>query len=161
MAWLGFTVLARSWPFRVVWLHMSFGLWRRLGFATAAGCCLAAIVPGYALEPRTPLGQYGRQSWNVENGLPQNTIPALLQTGDGYLLAGTETGLAQFDGIGFRVLDHAANAVFPDAEVRCLLEDKGDRWIGTSDGLIWVHQGEARRITQRNGLPSNSVRALV
>ena len=153
-------VLAHTACFVIAWLHMFFGLRRWLYFGLALGCLMA--TSGYALEPHTGLGQYGRQSWSVENGLPQNTIPVLMQGENGYLLAGTETGLAQFDGISFHLLDHASDAAFPDAEIRCLLEDKasGDRWVGTSDGLIWMHLGGMRRFTQGDGLPSNGIRSL-
>ena len=41
------------------------------------------------------------KNWNDENGLPQNSVHALVQTGDGYLWFGTEEGLVRFDGITF------------------------------------------------------------
>ncbi|HEY9127486.1 MAG TPA: two-component regulator propeller domain-containing protein [Acidobacteriaceae bacterium] len=142
---------------------MSFRSLRLLGFGVTVGGLMAAVTAAYALEPRTPLAQYGRQSWSVENGLPQNTVSVLLQSRDGSLLAGTETGLAQFDGIAFHLLDHASNPAFPDAEIRSLLDgrENADRWIGTSDGLIQLHEGIVRRFTQQDGLPSNSIRSIV
>jgi ligand-binding sensor domain-containing protein len=54
-----------------------------------------------ALEPSTPLASYGRQAWGMENGLPQNTVQALVQTKDGFVWLGTEVGLVRFDGTGF------------------------------------------------------------
>ena len=56
--------------------------------------CFAAI--GRSLEPSTPLASYGRQAWGMENGLPQNTVQALVQTKDGFVWLGTEVGLARF-----------------------------------------------------------------
>ncbi len=65
---------------------------------------IAALVPtqfANALLPSTPLGSFGRQSWQTGSGLPQNTITAITQTSDGYLWVGTESGLARFDGYDF------------------------------------------------------------
>ena len=143
-----------------------------LCLATVAS--LAAGTPwARALEPGTPLAHLGRQAWNVENGLPQNTVPVLLQTRSGYLLAGTELGLARFDGVGFRIFDHATTAGFPDAEIRCLLNaakdgagpnagaNSGDDiWVGTADGLVHLHNEHTVLLTVRDGLPSNAIRGL-
>jgi signal transduction histidine kinase/ligand-binding sensor domain-containing protein len=114
-----------------------------------------------ALEPATPLSRLGRQAWTMENGLPQNTVPVLLQSRDGFLWAGTELGLARFDGVSFRIFDHATEPAFPDAEIRCLL-DGGDSgvWIGTGDGLVRWKAGKATRFTTGDGLPSNAIQGL-
>ena len=47
-----------------------------LGAITVGVCPVAA----WGLVPSTPLTNYGRQGWVMENGLPQNTVQALLQT---------------------------------------------------------------------------------
>ena len=49
-------------------------------------------------DPRQALTQYRMEAWQTEQGLPLNTVQALLQTGDGYLWVGTGGGLARFDG---------------------------------------------------------------
>ncbi len=123
---------------------------------------VAFAAENYALEPATPLGRLGRQVWTMENGLPQNTVPVLLQSRDGFLWAGTELGLARFDGVSFRIFDHATAGSFPDAEIRCLLNSAIDNsfWIGTSDGLVHWRNGNQSLITTRDGLPSNSIRGL-
>ena len=129
-------------------------------------CCLfaATAVMGtmaMAIEPATPLSRLGRQAWTMENGLPQNTVPVLLQSRSGFLWAGTELGLARFDGIGFRILDHSTTAGFPDAEIRCLLDPgDGTLWIGTSDGVTRWHNSAATLLTTREGLPSNGIESL-
>jgi signal transduction histidine kinase/ligand-binding sensor domain-containing protein len=122
---------------------------------------LAMATVSHALEPTTPLARLGRQSWSMENGLPQNTVPVLLQSRDGYLWAGTELGLARFDGVSFRIFDHATTAAFPDAEIRCLLDAAdGGVWVGTGDGLVLWKDGRSTLLTAHDGLPSNSIRGL-
>ncbi len=125
-------------------------------------------LPAIALEPTTPLSRLPQQSWTMENGLPQNVVSALLQSSDGYLWAGTEVGLARFDGLGFRILSHGALPGFPDAEIRCLLETQpgkgqtsGSLWIGTGDGLVQWQHDRLRTFTTQDGLPGNSIRGLI
>jgi len=145
---------------------MPRGFLRTFWYSSAASFLAAASASLCALDPHTPLAQLGHQAWSIENGLPQNTVPVLLQTRSGYLFAGTETGLAQFDGITFRIWDHASATAFPDAEIRCLLNDAtrgagdNDLWIGTASGLVWMHQGQIQRFTTEDGLPANGIRAL-
>jgi len=134
-------------------------------FLHCLSCLFAATAAlgtmASALEPGTPLSRLARQAWTMENGLPQNTVPVLLQSRSGFLWAGTELGLARFDGAGFRIFDHATTAGFPDAEIRCLL-DSGDGalWIGTSDGVARWRNGAATLLTTHEGLPSNSIMSL-
>ena len=66
--------------------------------------------PVLALEPTTPLSGYGRQSWVMENGLPQNTVKAIAQTSDGFIWLGTEVGLVRFDGTSFVLFDQNSKA---------------------------------------------------
>ena len=144
---------------------MFFGFLRKIAVSLTFAWLLlpmAVVTESSALEPATPLGRLGRQAWTIETGLPQNTVPVLLQSRDGFLWAGTELGLARFDGVSFRVLDHTATAAFPDAEIRCLLDANGDGglWIGTGDGLVLWKNGKATLLTTRDGLPDNSIRGL-
>jgi ligand-binding sensor domain-containing protein len=140
---------------------MHFFLQRRLVHGLALVLSMGGAVGALALEPSTPLNRLARQSWTMESGLPQNTISVLLQTRSGFLWAGTELGLARFDGAAFRVLDHATTAGFPDAEIRCLLDDAdGSLWIGTGDGLVHWQNGRATLLTTRDGLPGNSIQGL-
>lgn len=131
-----------------------------LGFAWLMA--MAGGSASTALEPATPLNRLGRQAWTMENGLPQNTVPVLLQSHDGFLWAGTELGLARFDGVSFRIFDHATEPAFPDAETHCLLDagTEGGLWIGTSDGLIRWKNGNATRFTSNDGLPDNFIQGL-
>ena len=69
----------------------------------------------------------------MENGLPQNTIQALVQTKDGFIWFGTEVGLVRFDGNSFQVFDKNTSPALPGSDIRCLLAAKdGALWIGTS-----------------------------
>ncbi len=127
-------------------------------------CVLLALgaAGAMALEPTTPLGSYGRQTWVMENGMPQNTVHALAQTRDGFLWIGTEVGLVRFDGHSFVVLDEHSQPKLPNGDIRCLLAtDDGALWIGTGDGLARLKDGAVRVYTEKDGLPGNVIRSLV
>jgi signal transduction histidine kinase/ligand-binding sensor domain-containing protein len=127
----------------------------------AAALLLGCGVSGLALEPSTPLANYGRQSWGMENGLPQNTVQALVQTRDGFVWLGTEVGLVRFDGNGFAVFDKNSTPALPGNDVRCLLAaSDGSLWIGTSEGLARWKDGVVTVFTTKEGLPGNSVKSL-
>jgi ligand-binding sensor domain-containing protein/signal transduction histidine kinase len=141
---------------------------------------LLAFVLGFtfsasALEPTTPLPGYGRQSWVMENGLPQNTVQAIAQTSDGFVWLGTEVGLVRFDGNSFVLFDQNSKPgapsdrssslgwkpALPGNDVRCLLAaNDGVLWIGTGDGLARLKDGVMTTFTTSNGLPGNSIRSL-
>ena len=114
-----------------------------------------------ALEPATPLANLSRQSWAIENGLPQNTVQALAQTTDGFVWLGTEVGLVRFDGNGFLLFDQNSKPALPGNDVRCLLAtDDGTLWVGTADGLARIQGGTVRVFTVRDGLPGNAIQNL-
>ncbi len=116
-----------------------------------------------ALDPSKTLSQYVRRIWQVQQGLPQASIDALLQTRDGYLWLGTQTGLIKFDGVRFTTIDAIDGLPLKDIRITRLLEaHDGALWIGTSQsGLIRIQDGKARRYTRQRGLPSDSVQCLV
>jgi signal transduction histidine kinase/ligand-binding sensor domain-containing protein len=94
-----------------------------------------------ALVPGTPLGSMNRQSWTMENGLPQNTIQAMAQTADGYLWLGTEAGLVRFDGIQFALFDRASKPALPDNDVRCLMaRTDGTLLVATAGGTVLLNR---------------------
>jgi ligand-binding sensor domain-containing protein/signal transduction histidine kinase len=84
--------------------------------------------------------------WLRENGLPQNTVTAVLQTHDGYLWIGTYNGLARFDGVRFVCYDSGNTPELADSRVTSLFEDRdGTLWIGHETGELTSYvQGHFR-----------------
>jgi len=122
---------------------------------------IGASLTAAALEPTTPLANYGRQSWAMENGLPQNTVKVLVQTRDGFVWLGTETGLVRFDGNAFQVFDRASTPPLPGNDVHALLETRdGALWVGTGEGLARWKDGGTKRFNSNDGMPGMDVRAL-
>lgn len=133
------------------------------GLFIALALILAAGSSGTsALEPGTPLSGYSRQSWVMENGLPQNTVQALAQTTDGFLWIGTEVGLVRFDGNSFLTYDQNSKPIpLPGNDIQSLLATPdGALWIGTTEGLARLQNNTVTTFTTANGLPSNSIRSI-
>lgn len=98
----------------------------------------------------------------MENGLPQNTVQAIVQTRDGFLWLGTEAGLVRFDGVNFAVFDEHSTPALPSGDIRCLLATKdGSLWIGTGDGLARMSEDAVTTFTTGQGLPAKGIRALI
>ena len=110
-----------------------------------------------ALDPHYPLQHYGYQSWQTDDGLPQNTVHAVLQTQDGYLWFATEAGLVRFDGTQFAVFDKKNTPQLGSDLIYSLFQDQhGALWISTSGGLTRFEDGEFKLFTTNDGLPANS-----
>lgn len=123
---------------------------------------LALSQESYALDPARTLTQYVHRTWQVQQGLPQAWIYSIVQTHDGYLWLGTQTGLVKFDGVRFTTVDEMDGVPSANMWVTHLVED--DRhalWIGTTQaGLIRLQDGIATRYSQREGLPPGPIQCL-
>ncbi len=100
------------------------------------------------------------RSWQTEQGLPQNFVRALAQTGDGCVWVGSDDGVARFDGLRFTSL--GLREGLQSGPVRALVGDRGGAlWIGgAGGGLTRLYQGRLTTFTQRDGLPANAITAL-
>ncbi|MBI2838967.1 MAG: response regulator [Acidobacteria bacterium] len=125
----------------------------------AAVCSFAASLT--ALDPARAITQYVLDSWQVEDGLPQNAAEALIQTHDGYLWIGTQEGLVRFDGARFTTFDRRNTPELAHNWIRALAEDH-DRtlWIGTYAGLMSLSNGRFRSYSEASDLLRAQVFAL-
>lgn len=113
------------------------------------------------LDPTRAIREYNLETYTTEDGLPQSSVLAIVQTKDGYLWMGTYEGLARFDGIRFRIFDTANTPEMDSNRIKALLEDsKGNLWIATSGGLLCYRNGSFKNYTTKNGLSNNFVVCL-
>lgn len=104
-----------------------------LRFSTAIALWLAGAFPGFPANEATK--EFAVQTWTTEDGMPQNSVTALLQTRAGYIWAATYHGIAQFDGERFIVFDASGAHGLPNSRVTSLYEDaQGNIWIGHDTG---------------------------
>ena len=80
-----------------------------------------------------------RTDFTVEDGLPDNVVNAIVETENGLLWVGTETGLATFDGRDFNPIQLRIPGAPSQGAVNTLLESStGDLWVGTDAGLVLI-----------------------
>ena len=118
-------------------------------------CALYACTLGASGLPiGERLVQFGRQNWQTENGLPQNTIHAIAQSSDGFLWLGTDGGLARFDGVKFTVCDTHNSPNLKSNNVLELAEDAaGSLWLSTPEGVTRWSGPHPYTFTGNDGLP--------
>ncbi len=127
----------------------------------AASLALAASRAS-GLNRATALSQYGRDLWDSDSGLPQNSVDAILQTRDGYLWLGTQEGLIRFDGVRFRIFDSRNTPAMRDDWVLSFCETRdGTLWVGTAEGLLRGSDGRFDGWQPDGPLAGGMIRSLV
>ncbi|MGI8967038.1 MAG: two-component regulator propeller domain-containing protein, partial [Limisphaerales bacterium] len=109
------------------------------------------------------ISHYSSRLWQTDDGLPQNSVQAILQSRDGFLWLGTQEGLARFDGLQFTVINRANTPELPTSSFTALLEAKdGSFWFGSEgNGLTRINRGKVFQYNRANGLAGDTVRCLV
>src|SRR5437867_1790140 len=101
----------------------------RAAFPAAAAflLCMASSVRAAEWYPRV---------WQVDDGLPDNSISGIGQAPDGFLWVGTEGGLMRFDGARFQEFSRPLEGV-PNRVVRAtLLDRRGRIWLAMDRGAV-------------------------
>ncbi|MEO5627196.1 MAG: diguanylate cyclase [Dokdonella sp.] len=99
------------------------------------------VIAGPSQSAETQLRWQTYRRFASREGLPRNWVTALAQDGDGFILAGTEGGLARYDG------QHWTRALFPlDAAARqpyvnaLSTATSGSVWVGTDTAGLFVYR---------------------
>lgn len=109
-----------------------------------------------------PVYAFASRSWQVGEGLPDNSVQAIAQTTDGFLWVGTRQGLARFDGNQFFCYDARNTPALKKSSVTALCASRdGALWIGTDGGgLVRLKDGVFTRFDQTNGLAGDEVQVI-
>jgi signal transduction histidine kinase/ligand-binding sensor domain-containing protein/ActR/RegA family two-component response regulator len=119
-----------------------------------------ALRPALALDPQLALSQYVLDNWQIQQGLPQNSVESLARTPDGYLWLATQEGLVRFDGVGFTVFDRDNTPALRSRIITTLHTDsRGRLWVGTRVGVLMLEGGRFSTQTEE-GLSGGYIRAI-
>lgn len=101
----------------------------------------------FALDGNKIPSQYSRNVWQIENGLPSNTIPSVFQSHNGYVWLSTFEGLVRFDGVKFTNFDQNNFPLLAGNSILSVTEDKiNNLFFGTrTSGL---YKFEEKKITR-------------
>ncbi|MFZ2236042.1 MAG: two-component regulator propeller domain-containing protein, partial [Dokdonella sp.] len=124
------SIRQRSWAFVLLFLSM-------VGTPALAAGTSRPIV-------ERALNSVLVRNYDVDDGLPQNTVHAIAQTRDDYLWAATWDGVARFNGRTFKVFDPSSVPQLSAGGVRSLLAARdGGLWLGQStDGVVRERDGQ-------------------
>lgn len=136
------------------------GVQKRRFVVSTAGLLVSLMAA--PLRAQSHPAQYIVQHWGTEQGLPQNSVTAMLQDRRGYLWMGTFGGLARFDSVKFRIFSTADTPGFSSGRILSLYEPSpGELLVGTLDGGLIRLQGDtAKTYRESDGLPSSFVRSI-
>ena len=120
-------------------------VWEALHALPQAVACLSLFLASGLLAATSPVNSdYLITTWQVEDGLPNNSVSAITQTPDGYLWLATFGGLARFDGVRFEVFDSQNTpAIKSGKTVGLFLDRHGDLLMAPqSGGLVRYRDGQ-------------------
>ena len=107
-------------------------------------CWLVAIAGrGFAEDSSYIDSNYVRTDFTIDDGLPDNTIDAIIQTDNGLLWVGTGSGLACFDGRSFTPVRLQIPGAPPPGAINALaVGPNGDLWVGSDAGIVRIPKAE-------------------
>ncbi len=139
---------------------MSFNPIARGGSSTSSpwqpfGACSLLITPSLAIA------QYHIDSWTTDNGLPHNSVRAILQTRDGYLWLATADGLVRFDGVRFTTFNRENSPGMTGNRITALLQDNnGGLWMGSDGSFMRLRNGVFTSYGSESGVPNGMVAGM-
>ncbi len=101
--------------------------------------------------------------WQLEDGLPHNTVTGIAQTDDGFLWLGSPSGLASFDGARFQTFTFT-NAIYQGNRgvVMMCRSRAGGLWLAMNRGAIAYLDGNQTKVfTTADGLADQQVSEMV
>ena len=105
---------------------------------------------------------YSFKHYNINNGLSQNTVHAILQDNLGFMWFGTKDGLNRFDGKTFKTLKASPGNELKDNVFHRIIQDKNNNiWIGTEESVYIYHtqieKFERFKLTTKDGLTADGI----
>jgi ligand-binding sensor domain-containing protein/serine phosphatase RsbU (regulator of sigma subunit) len=95
---------------------------------------------------------------NIEDGLSQSRISAIVQDSKGFIWVGTEDGLNRYDGYEFQIFTFDpkdSNSIANNIIRTLAADDSGNLWIGTSFGGLNKYNAKTGKFTSWRHDPEN------
>jgi ligand-binding sensor domain-containing protein len=115
-----------------------------------AGVCALGVDASAA----TNNSAWSARVWQIDDGLPDNSVSGIVQTPDGYLWVSTESGLARFDGVRFENIALPIPSGRTRPIIRAMLLGRENQiWLALEGGLVFSLSRQAKNLfTTTNGL---------
>src|SRR5688572_24479580 len=137
-------------------------IWPSLGWLWVGLIVWSFLAPVFAAKPSFPADPwYLIDTWETEEGLPENSATAMVQTPDGYLWFGTFHGLVRFNGVQFEVFDPANTpALASEGIVNLHCDRNGRLWVSTYQGVAVLEGGQWRQVRKDDGWAGDYARTF-
>lgn len=120
---------------------------------------VSTLAAAQEVDP-VELGRPAVKLFDVEGGLPENSITGMLYDHDGYLWVGTQDGAARYNGRTWTVVN-MPNRITSNWVRSILSASDGSMWFGTDGGgLSRLTDGQWTTFHTKDGLPNAWVLAL-
>ena len=127
------------------------GYWLRVLSLAVLIMSLGQHAQAAPIHSNQPEGQYVHQQWHAADGLPQETVQALTRSSEGYIWAGTQDGLARYDGHRFTLFHPNNTPALKSRWIQALAAgEDGELWVGSAQGLYHYQRGRFEPVTVQN-----------
>ena len=104
--------------------------------------------------------QYWFNHYQTTDGLPSNTIYAVVQDKYNFIWVGTRDGICRFDGHGFvKIGDDSPNGVMSGMTPALCMDDDGGLWFANGNG-VGCYDIDTGRILSLGMLDENDIRSI-
>jgi len=148
-----------------VWSMMASVLTRIVYICLVFSFSCLTFLAGRASDFNTDTAETAgiMRTWHMaDNGLPSDSVTAIIQTRDSFLWIGTTAGLVRFDGVRFTAIKPDRPLANSLTGITALCEDSGGHlWIGTQqNGLFQLTGGKTLHYGREQGLLNDNVTSL-
>jgi ligand-binding sensor domain-containing protein/signal transduction histidine kinase len=144
-------------------MHVAKGNEAAMGWARIAVLVLSfgALSASARVVSEPPIN-YTSRVWQMQDGLPEQTVQAFAQTKNRYLWIGTTGGLLRFDGGRLVLFDRDNTPAFTENNIFGLIVTTDDTlWVATEGGgLVRYKDGVFRSFSGKDGLLNDFVRTV-
>ena len=96
------------------------------------------FIIGFAIDGNAQ-NQIQFKHLNIDKGLSNSRVTAIVQDSLGFIWIGTKNGLNRYDGASFKVFNQKNSSISSDDISALKIDGQGKLWIGTIGGGISVY----------------------
>jgi Signal transduction histidine kinase len=144
-------------------MHNSKGKETTMFRALMISVLLGPVILHAAAPAKDPSSTtYVERTWQMQDGLPEQTVQAFAQTKNRYLWIGTTGGLLRFDGVRLVLYDRDNTPAFSENNIFNLTVAQDDSlWIASEGGgLVRYKDDVFRHFSAKDGLLNDFVRTV-
>jgi len=149
--------MSRRWMFATAGFARDYYVLRFIGIVGF----LLSLLCSSAQASSLALPDYLLQRWTASDGLPHNSINAIVQTDDGYLWLATWNGLVRYNGDRFQRFGRSELTGLPSSAIRAVVKDPagGMLVMSTRGGLSRYNEGRWEAQLQAPGVVKHQIRS--